>query len=155
MKAFTQSAAAAGFTAILLLTGCAHHNQMATTTTNDTGRISADQAAQAGVIPGPVKVDSSGNVYTSSAAPGSGSPITGGTNTNVNNIPAKSTSSVAVTQTPIEPLVTTPVETPAPEPVVETTTTTTAPSMTSATEDETTTTTTSVKKTRHRRMAKD
>jgi len=58
MKAFTQSAAAAGFAAVLLLSGCAHHNSMASSTSNDVGTITTDQAAQSGVIAGPAKVDS-------------------------------------------------------------------------------------------------
>src|SRR4030081_3830663 len=88
MKLLRQSAAATGFAAMLLLGGCAHHNQMASTTSSDVGTISPDAARAAGVIPGPAKVDSSGNVYTSSAAPGSGASLNDGTNTNVNIIPA-------------------------------------------------------------------
>ena len=113
MKSLRQGAAAAGFAAVLLLGGCAHHNQMATTTP-DIGVITPDAAAQAGIIPGPAKVDSSGNVYTSSAAPGSGAALNGGTNTNVNIVPAKSKSTVIVTETPA--VIETPIvaETPAP-----------------------------------------
>ena len=166
MKAFKQSAAAAGFAA-LLLAGCAHHNQIATTSTdNTTGTISSTEAAQAGVIPGPAKVDSDGNVYTSSAAPGSGASLNDGTNTNVNIIPKKANSTVVVRQSPIvtetpapAPIVVeTPapapivVETPAPAPVVET------PTMTSSSnvdDQTTTTTTTTTRAKRHRRMAKE
>ena len=166
MKAFKQSAAAGAFAAALLLAGCAHHNQIATTSTdNSAGTIAPAQAAQAGVIPGPVKVDSDGNVYTSSAAPGSGNPLTEGTNTNVNNVPTKAKSTVVVTQSPIvtetpapAPIV---VETPAPAPIVAETP---APApaivetpMTSSSnvDDQTTTTTRTTKTVKHRRMAKE
>jgi len=162
MKALRQSAVAAGFAAALLMAGCAHHNQIATTTTTtDVVTIPADQAAQAGVIPGPAKVDSDGNVYTSSAAPGSGASLNDGTNTNVNNVPRKSKSTIVVTQTPIEtpaPLVVETlapapiiVETPAPAPIVVET-----PTMTSSSNVDDQTTTTTVKTTkRHRRLAKE
>jgi hypothetical protein len=166
MKVLRQSAAAAGFAAALLMAGCAHHNQIATTSTSDVGTISSTQAAQAGVIPGPAKVDSDGNVYTSSAAPGSGASLNDGTNTNVNNVPTRSKSTVVVTQTPIEPaplVVETPapiiVETPAPAPIVIETpapAVVETPTMTSSSNVDDQTTTTTVKTTkRHRRMAKE
>jgi hypothetical protein len=160
MKALRQSAVAAGLAAALLMAGCAHHNQIATTTrTTDVVTIPAAQAAQAGVIPGPAKVDSDGNVYTSSAAPGSGASLNDGTNTNVNNLPRKSKSTVVVTQTPIEtpaPLI---VETPAPAPIVVETpapVVVETPTMTSSSNVDDQTTTTTVKTTkRHRRLAKE
>jgi hypothetical protein len=168
MKVLRQSAAAAGFAAALLMAGCAHHNQIATTSTSDVGTISSTQAAQAGVIPGPAKVDSDGNVYTSSAAPGSGASLNDGTNTNVNNVPTRSKSTVVVTQTPIEPaplvvetLAPAPiiVETPAPAPIVVETPAATVvetPTMTSSSNVDDQTTTTTVKTHhRHRRMAKE
>lgn len=164
MKAFRQSAAAGAFAAALLLAGCAHHNQIATTSTdNTTGTITTAEAAQTGAIPGPAKVDSDGNVYTSSAAPGSGNALTQGTNTNVNNVPTKAKSTVVVTESPIvtetpapAPIV---VETPAPAPVIVETP---APApaivetpMTSSSNVDQTTTTTTVKTRKHRRMAKE
>ena len=162
MKAWKQSAAAAGFAATLLMAGCAHHNQIATSSTSDVGTISSSQAAQTGVIPGPAKVDSDGNVYTSSAAPGSGTPATEGTNTNVNFVPKTAKSTVVVTQSPIEALAPAPivVETPAPAPIVVETP---APApivvetpMTSSSNVDDQTPTTTVKTTkRHRRMAKE
>lgn len=165
MKVLRQSAAAAGFAAALLMAGCAHHNQIATTSTSDVGTISSTQAAQAGVIPGPAKVDSDGNVYTSSAAPGSGASLNDGTNTNVNNVPQRSKSTVVVTETPIVVETTAPapiiVETPAPAPIIVETP---APApivvetpMTSSSNVDDQTTTTTVKTThhRHRRMAKE
>lgn len=81
-------------------------------------------------ISGPAAVDSDGRAYTSSAAGGNGNAANLGNNTNVNLIPKKtSSSSVVVTQAPvettttvvsnspapIEPMV---VETPAPAPVI-------------------------------------
>ena len=156
MKVLRQSAAAAGFAAALLMAGCAHHNQIATST-SDVGTISSTQAAQAGVIPGPAKVDSDGNVYTSSAAPGSGASLNDGTNTNINNVPTRSKSTVIVTETPIAtPLV---VETPAPAPIIVETpapVVVETPTMTSSSNVDDQTTTTTVKTTkRHRRMAKE
>ena len=167
MKALKQSAAAAGFAAALLLAGCAHHNQIATTTNDNVGTITPTAAAQAGVIPGPAKVDSDGNVYTSSAAPGSGASLNDGTNTNVNIVPKKAKSTVVVTETPIVNETPAPatlvVETPAPAPVIiETPAPAPAPEVvetptmtSSSTVDDQTTTTTTVKTKKHRRMAKE
>ena len=165
MNTLRKSALAAGIAASLLMAGCAHHDTVATTntaTTDNLGHISTDQAAATGAIPGPAKVDSDGNVYTSSAAPGSGASLNNGTNTNINIVPQKAKSTVVVTQTPIvteTPVVTetTIVETPAPAPVIVETTTVETPSMTSSVEEQTTTTTTTTKATttRHRRMAKE
>ena len=103
------------------------------------------------MIPGPAKVDSDGNVYTSSAAPGSGA-ATSGTNTNVSLVPEKPQATVAVVQTPIDPTV---VETPAPPAVIVETPaaepTVTTPMTSSTTEEKTTVQTT----THRRRMSKD
>ncbi|HSP15471.1 MAG TPA: hypothetical protein VLV78_12030 [Thermoanaerobaculia bacterium] len=159
MKFLRTSTVAAGLLAFILAGGCAHHNSVAnTSSTSDTGTITTDHAAQAGVIPGPAKVDNSGNVYTSSAAPGSGNASTVGTNTNVNNIPTKPSSTVSVAESTItQPTATT---------EVTTTTVTTTPlvpetsgsmSSSTTTEEQTTTPTTTTKTTtkRHRRVSKD
>src|SRR5512140_2972434 len=109
---FNRTAAATAFAASLVFaSACAHHNASAD---NDYGHVAQSQpAADTSVngttpIPGPAKVDSSGNVYTSSAAPGSGNASSVGTNTNVSTIPAKASStSVAYSDTPpAQPLVT-------------------------------------------------
>ena len=73
-------------------------------------------------IAGPAKIDESGNVYTSSAAPGSGNASTLGTNTNVNVVPDKTpATSVAYSEQPApppEPVITpAPMESSAPPPV--------------------------------------
>ena len=162
MRTIEKTTAAIGLAAMLLMGACAHNNTVATTTP-DYGRV--DQTSSNGttpaVIPGPAKVDSDGNVYTSSSAPGSGAGTTG-TNTNVSIVPEKPKASVTVVQTPV---VTTLVEAPAPPaviietsappaavvvetPVAEATVTT---PMTSSTTDMTTAQTT----THRRRMSKD
>lgn len=149
MKTFKRTAAAAGFAAMILLGACATTDD--TATNEDYGRV--DPAATTGsvegtyttpaVIPGPAKVDSDGNVYTSSAAPGTGNASAIGTNTNVNIVPAKPEASASVTYTTIEPEpVAIIVETPPAPVIVETVVET---PMTSSTEETT----------NRRRMSKD
>jgi hypothetical protein len=146
-----KTAAAAGFAAMLTFAGaCAHHNSA---TADDYGHVATNApATTASVngttpIPGPAAVDSSGNVYTSSAAPGSGNSSSLGTNTDVNNIPKKSSGKTSVTYTNDASLNTTqtsmdttpaPVVAPLPEVVTTTTTTTTETTpMTSSSTDQT------------------
>ena len=122
MRILGKTAAAAGFAAMILL-GCSTKDATTTTANDDYGRVepatTAEGTVTPAVIPGPAKVDSSGNVYTSSAAPGTGNASNIGTNTNVNIVPEKAQSSTTVTYTeatpPAAPVVetTTVVETPA------------------------------------------
>ena len=143
MRTIEKTTAAIGLSALLLMGACAHNNTVATTTP-DYGRV--DQTSAKGttpaVIPGPAKVDSAGNVYTSSAAPGSGAG-TSGTNTNVSLVPEKPKATVTVVEAPAPPAII--VETPAAEPTV------TTPMTSSTTEEKTTVQTT----THRRRMSKD
>ena len=111
-------------------------------------------------IAGPAKVDSSGNAYTSSAAPATGNASNEGTNTNVNVVPKKVKGTSSVTYSEAQNLNTAPtVTTEVPAPVVttptvtETTTTTETTPMTSSVTEQTTTTTTT--ETTHKRMRKD
>src|SRR5205085_1816047 len=52
------------------------------------------------VIPGPAKVDNSGNAYTSSSTGGAGNGSATGLNTDVNIVPKTASSNVTVTQSP-------------------------------------------------------
>lgn len=122
-KLIHNSVAAAGFAAFLLVGACASNDGLGDQT--DVGdelvqvrpeQVGADSSVYP--APGPAKVDSDGNVYASSAAPGTGNAANVGTNTNVNVIPQKSTVTVTETTTLVEP---TPVDTTA---TIETTTTT-------------------------------
>jgi len=136
MQNFRKPAAALLFAAAMILGACSHHR----------GAIDNSSGVASGEIrpadtnatqpAGPAVVDSTGRVYVSSNAPGSGNAATVGTNTNVNVTPVTTVESTTTetTTTTTEPMIS---STPAPEPapVVETTTT------------ETTTT--------HRRMHKD
>ena len=84
------------------LGACAHHNA-ATTGDNDITQVTnSNNSGGTAVVPGPAKVDSKGGVYTSSSAPGTGNADNVGTNTNVNNIVPQPSSTVSVTQSPIE-----------------------------------------------------
>ncbi len=140
-KLMRNSAAAAGLASLLLVGACASNDGL-DDTTDQTDQIVQVRPEEAGVdasvapAPGPAKVDSDGNVYASSAAPGRGNTGGIGTNTNVNVIPEKSTVEVTNNMEP-SPLVepTTPMTT------TTTIETTTAP-MTSSVQESTTTTTT-------------
>ena len=186
-----KTATATAFAAMAIFAGACSHNKaagdfghvdnsqasmtsstnQADTAVNNNGDVTnapavTNVAANATPIPGPAKVDSTGNAYTSSAAPGTGNAAAVGTNTNVNLIPksAKSSSSVTYTEAQTTPVVETPaptvVETPAPivtAPTItetQTTTTETAP-MTSSTTEKTTTETTTTTTHTHKRMRKD
>ena len=114
-------------------------------------------AAAPAIIPGPAKVDNSGNAYTSSSVGSAGNGSATGLNTNVNIVPKSAASSVTVTQSPsvaestTETTTTTVTNEPTPAPtVVETTPAPEAP-MASATTQETTTT----PEPTHRRLRKD
>jgi hypothetical protein len=127
----------------IALGACAHHNA---TADNGYGQIRTEAPAAAdtstpgvatvpapantegvaasstpAVISGPAAVDNTGRAYTSSSAGGTGNASTVGTNTNVNLIPAKTTSKVVVTQSPIESTTTTVVSN-SPAPIVPMTT---------------------------------
>jgi len=142
MHKFRNPAIVLLFAAAMILGACSHHRAA---TDNSSGVASgeirpADTNAMAPA--GPAVVDSTGRVYTSSNAPGTGNASTVGTNTNVNNLPQGSTSSVSMTETPDTTTMTTTVTTP--EPMVSSTQT----SDTTATTETTTTTT-------HKRMHKE
>jgi hypothetical protein len=109
-KLMRQSIAAAGFAALLLSGACAHTDSVAETTdpTDQVVEIRPEAAgmdASVAPAPGPAKVDSDGNVYASSAAPGRGNAGSVGTNTNVNIVPERSTVNVTgnVDPSPIAP----------------------------------------------------
>ena len=128
---------------VIAMSACAHHDVAAdqgygqirteapatadtsssTTVATVPAPVNAEGVATAptpAVISGPAAVDNSGRAYTSSSAGGTGNGSTIGTNTNVNLIPKKSSSSnVVVTQSPatVETTETT-VITPAPAPVI-------------------------------------
>lgn len=168
-KLMRNSAAAAGFAALLLVGACASNDGLGDNTdvSDDVVQVRPEQVGADSSVypaPGPAKVDSDGNVYASSAAPGRGNPANVGTNTNVNIIPERSTVQVSEsmtsstlvddspafvdttasieTTTPVTTVDTTAtIETPAPVTVTETTTrteTTTVP-MTSSVQESTTT----------------
>jgi hypothetical protein len=152
MNKFKYPACALLFAAATILGACSHHRAVVD---NSSGVASGEirpADTNATQPAGPAVVDSTGRVYTSSNAPGSGNAAMAGTNTNVSVAPKSSTSTVSVTETPVAttselststttvtetPVVTTP----APEPTP----------MTSSTQETTTSTTT----TTHRRMHKD
>lgn len=159
-KLMRNSVAAAGFAALLLVGACASNDGLGDTTdaSDELVQVRPEQVGAESTVypaPGPAKVDSDGNVYASSAAPGTGNAASVGTNTNVNVIPEKSTVEVRGNLEP-SPLVadnTTTVDTTAtietPAPVIETTTTTTTTEtttvpMTSSIQESTTTTTTTI-----------
>lgn len=146
-KLMHNTVAAAGFAALLLVGACASSDNDGLNETGNVVEIRPEASGQEATVapaPGPALVDSDGNVYSSSAAPGRGNPSTVGTNTNVNIIPERSTVSVTeqaiVTETPVTTVETTTVET---TPVITETTvteTTTTVPMTSAAQETTTTT---------------
>jgi len=149
------------FAAAMILGACSHHRAVVD---NSSGVASGEirpADTNATQPAGPAVVDSTGRVYTSSNAPGSGNAAMAGTNTNVNAVPQSSKSTVSVTETPITTTVTSPtvIETPAvttPAQDTTATTTITTPPMTSSTQETTTdTTATTTTTTTHRRMHKD
>lgn len=163
MNKFKYPAFAILFAAAMILGACSHHRAVVD---NSSGVASGEirpADTNATQPAGPAVVDSTGRVYTSSNAPGSGNAAMSGTNTNVSTSPKSSTSSVSVTETPVATtselststttVTETPVVTPEPAPI-ETTVTT---PMTSSTQESTTTTTTTetTKTPTHRRMHKD
>lgn len=94
MRKLTQNTLAAASFAALLLTGaCASHQQATVETSDDVVQVTSSNTVAP--TPGPALVDSNGNIYSSSAAPGSGNYASVGTNTNVNIIPDRSTITVA------------------------------------------------------------
>jgi len=141
MRKFRNPVIALMFAAAMMLGACSHHRAA---TDNSSGVASGEirpAEPNATTPAGPAVVDSTGRVYTSSNAPGSGNAAMVGTNTNVNVTPQGSTSSVSLTET-------TPVTT------TETTTTVTTPEpMVSSTQTSETTETTTT--TTHKRMHKE
>src|SRR5687768_10878797 len=90
-KLMHNSLVAAGFAALLLVGACASTNDTAADgTTGNDDMVEVTQSSSVAPAPGPAKVDSSGNIYSSSAAPGSGNAASVGTNTNVNVVPERS-----------------------------------------------------------------
>lgn len=194
-ESFLRKIAAGASTAVLAvtLTACSHTTTATVAGTNDDyGHVATapDTATtntntSPNVIAGPAKVDSSGNVYTSSAVGGAGNGSAIGTNTNINAVPARTTGSTAnvtysadttanlntttnttvttdTTTTPVATLdttttttVTTPTVT---TPVVDTTATVDTPMASSTTmndQDTTSSTTTTTTAKTHKRMRKD
>src|SRR5260370_29356444 len=104
--------AASACAAMLCLTGaCAHNNSVGTADKPPSGQVSGEirpEVASTTAVPGPAVQDSTGRVYVSSAAGGTGNAATVGTNTNVTVTPQSSNSTVAVTQTPVVTTVETP-----------------------------------------------
>jgi len=157
-KLMHNTVAAAGIAALLLLGACATHDTVADN--NDVTELRPEAAGQEATVapaPGPVKVDSDGNIYSTSNAPGKGNPSQTGTNTKVNIIPEKS--SATVTESALVTTEPTIVETTTTETTVDTTpsvttetrTETTTVPMTSATQETTTTTETTPTRTRMRK----
>src|ERR1043166_9032161 len=101
-----KTATATAFAGMLAFAAaCAHHDSTLNSD-NDYGRVDQNQPATSAStggsttpMPGPVKVDSTGAAYTSSAAPGTGNSSAVGTNTNVQIIPKNSSGSSSVTYT--------------------------------------------------------
>ena len=96
-KLMHNTVAAAGFAALLLTGACASNHGLGddTDVSDKTVEVRpevAGQSATAVPAPGPAKVDSDGNVYSSSAAPGTGNHATVGTNTNVNTVRTRAAS---------------------------------------------------------------
>jgi hypothetical protein len=148
-KLMNHTLAAAGLAALLLTGACASNDGLGdqTDVADQVVQVRPEESGVAGSVypaPGPAKVDSDGNVYASSAAPGSGNAATVGTNTNVNIVPERSTvevreSALVTTETTTidttADIDTTPVVT---TPTVTTTTTTTTVPMTSSVQETTT-----------------
>src|SRR5829696_5672401 len=105
-KMMHNTATAAAFAALLFVGACASNNGLGDQSDVSDGVVEhrpeqIGEGATVAPAPGPTKVDSDGNVYSSSNAPGQGNPSTVGTNTNVNIVPDKNrgTSSVTYTDT--------------------------------------------------------
>ena len=100
--------AAGASTAVLAvtLTACSHTSTATVAGADDYGHVAtspenatSNTNTTPNVIAGPAKVDSSGNVYTSSSAGGAGNGSAIGTNTNINTVPTPVTGSSTVTYT--------------------------------------------------------
>ena len=156
-KLMRNTAAAAGFAAFLLVGACASTNNTGEATQDNDDLVHVSQSDAAVPAAGPALIDSDGNVYTSSAAPGSGNAATLGTNTNVNIVPEQSSVRVSetsnlTTNTTVETTpTTTVVTTPAPTTTITTTTTTVPMTSSSAVETQETTTRTTATRTRLRK----
>lgn len=144
MRKLMHSTVAAASLAALLSVGCATNDGLGdkTDVSDQVVQVRPEEAGQEASVypaPGPAKVDSDGNVYASSAAPGSGNAASVGTNTNVNVIPERSrvevreTSSTLVDSTPVVD------NTATIESGMKTTTVDTTPTVTTTTRTETTT----------------
>ena len=102
-KLMRNTATAAGFAALLLVGACASTNDDLTEQ-NDVVEHRPEAAGMDSTVApaaGPVKVDSDGNIYSSSAAPGKGNPSSVGTNTNVNIVPDRNRVDVRTTETAV------------------------------------------------------
>jgi hypothetical protein len=96
-KLMRSTFAVAGFAALLLVGACSTTSNAGEGTTDNDDLVEVTQTSSVVPQAGPALVDSSGAVYSSSAAPGRGNPSGVGTNTNVNIVPERS--SVAVVDT--------------------------------------------------------
>ena len=72
-KLMRNTAVAAGFAALLLTGACASHSTATVDTTDDVVQVT--QSNSVVPAPGPAKIDSDGNIYSSSAAPGAGKAL--------------------------------------------------------------------------------
>jgi len=104
MRKLMHTTVAAASLAALLSVGCATNDGLGDTTdvSDQVVQVRPEESGQDATVypaPGPAKVDSDGNVYASSAAPGSGNAASVGTNTNVNVIPERSRVDVRETTT--------------------------------------------------------
>src|ERR1051326_1784749 len=94
-KLMHNTVAAAGIAALLLIGAGAHHDTIADN--NDVTELRPEATGQSATVapaPGPVKVDSVGNIYSSISAPGKGNPSPVGTTINLNMMPEKSSATV-------------------------------------------------------------
>ena len=104
-KLRNSTVAAAALAALFLVGACASTDDARTDEVVEIRPEQTGEPASVVPAPGPAVVDSDGNVYSSSNAPGGGNAATVGTNTNVNIVPDKSRVEVRTTDTA---LITTP-----------------------------------------------
>ena len=86
-KLMHNTVAAAGFAALLLVGACASNDGLGDQTdpSDQVAQVRPEVTGAESTVapaPGPAKVDSDGNVYASSSAPGTGNTSAVGTNTN-------------------------------------------------------------------------
>lgn len=99
-KLMHNTVAAAGFAALLLTGACAStHNDANMTSGSTDDTVHVTQSGSVAPAPGVAKVDSSGNIYASSAAGAAGNSTASGTNTNVNVVPERSSIDLSASRT--------------------------------------------------------